>query len=137
MKKYLAASIAVFAWFLVFDNLLSGAVIGSAIASIPGLNPNASKLWETVGDLCAALVLCGLYGRVRSVFGEGIKGGAIYGFYAGLLVNFPTWLNLTNYFGWPYRATWHLTLVATVLYVVSGAIAGAVYKAVAAPKPAA
>lgn len=136
MKKYLAASIAVWVWLLVWDNFIAGTVLGSAMASIPGVRADYSKVWEAVGDLCAALVLCGVYGRTRPVFGEGLKEGAIFGVYAGVLVGFPTWLNMTNYFGWPYASSWMFTVVIIALYAVAGAIAGAVYKAMAAPKAA-
>lgn len=136
MKKYLAASIAVWVWLLVWDNFIAGTVLGSAMASIPGVRADYSKVWEAVGDLCSALVLCGVYGRTRAVFGEGLKEGAIFGVYAGVLLGFPTWLNMTNYFGWPYASSWMFTVVIIALYAVAGAIAGAVYKAMAAPKAA-
>jgi integral membrane sensor domain MASE1 len=51
----------------------------------------------------------------------------VYGFYAGVMINFPTWLFMTVYAGWPYRATWHITLVLIVLAVISGALTGLVY----------
>jgi hypothetical protein len=136
MKKYLAAAVAVFVWFLIWDNVISSPLLGQTMSSIPGVKADISKLWETIGDLCSALVVCGVYGRVRSVFGEGMKEGAIYGVYAGVLLNFPTWLNMTNYFGWPYGAAWTFTVALLVLYVVAGAIMGTVYKAMGAPKPA-
>ena len=137
MKKFLAASLAVFVWLMIFDHLLSNAVLGSAMASIPGVKASYSAMWEAVGDLCSALVLCGFYGRVRTVYGAGLAGGAVFGVYAGTLMSFPTWLNMTNYFGWPYRTAWHLTIIVILIYVVAGAIAGMVYKAMGEPQPAA
>ena len=74
-------------------------------------------------------VMTGLYARTRSVFGATPKGGAVYGVYAGLLVNFPTWQWMTLYFGWPYRAAWTFTIALFALDVVAGAIMGAVYQA--------
>jgi hypothetical protein len=103
-------------------------VLGSAMSGIPGARAEYSKLWETVGDVCAALILAGVYVRVRRVFGVGVKGGAMFGVYAGILINFPTWLYMTVYAGWPYAATWHITLVLIVLTTVSGAVMGAVYQ---------
>jgi len=137
MKKYLAASLAVFVWILIWDNFLGALVMGSALSAIPGMLPEYSKLWETVGDLFAALVVTGLYARVRSVFGTGLAGGATYGVYAGLLANFPTWLFMTVYAGWPYGATWILTIVGVGLFVVYGAIMGFVYQTLDGAKTAA
>lgn len=127
MKKYLAATIAVLVLYLVWDNFLSQLFIGSALAQIPGIRAEYSKRWEIVGDLCAALVVTGLYARVRGVFGANLKGGAVYGVYAGLLANFPTWLFMTVYAGWPYGATWVLTIGLVALTVAAGAVMGAVY----------
>lgn len=136
MKKYLAASLAVFVWLLVFDNFLVGIVMGSALAQIPGMLAEYSRLWEAVGDLCIALVATGLYARVRGVFGASLKGGAVYGVYAGLLAHFPTWLFHTLYAGWPYAATWHMTIVLVAVAIVAGAVMGAVYQAMERPATA-
>lgn len=136
MKKYLAASLVVFVWFLVWDNFLASLVAGSLYSSIPGMVAAPSKLWETVGDLASALVIVGLYARTRTVFGEHVKGGAVYGVYAGVLANFPTWLNFTNYFGWPYKSAWIFTIFAIGLFAVAGAVAGMVYQSMAGAKSA-
>jgi hypothetical protein len=132
MKTYLAAVVAVLVWYLAWDNFLSGMLIGSTMAQLPGLVAEVSKLWETVGDLFAAIMLTGVYARVRGVYGVGAKNGAIYGVYAGLLINFPTWLFMTVYAGWPYSLTWTMTLAGTLLTVVAGAIIGQVYQAMSA-----
>lgn len=135
MKSFLAAAITVLVVYLVWDNFLSSMVIGSAMAAIPGMKAEYSKLWETVGDVCAALILAGMYARVRGVFGTGLKGGATYGFYAGLMINFPTWLFMTVYAGWPYGATWTLTIALVVVTTVSGALMGVVYQTLSATTP--
>jgi hypothetical protein len=129
MKKYLAASLAVLVFYLVWDNFLAGPVIGSAIAGIPGFTGAVAKQYEVIGDAFAAVVLAGPYARTRSVFGASPKGGAVYGVYAGLLINFPTWLFMSVYFSWPYKSAWHITLVGVLTTVVAGAIMGAVYQA--------
>jgi hypothetical protein len=136
MKRYLGAAVAVLVLYLAWDNFLSGMLIGSAMSAIPGMKAEFSRLWETVGDLCAALILAGVYVRVRGVFGVGPAGGAMFGFYAGVLINFPTWLFMTVYAGWPYGATWILTIAAILLTTVAGALMGVVYQALGGTKPA-
>jgi len=128
MKSYFAAIVAVLLWFLVWDNVLGQLLVGPAMASIPGMLPEFSKFWETVGDLFAAVILTGLYARVRGVFGANTMGGAVYGVYAGLLIHFPTWLFMTVYAAWPYGATWKLTIGLVAFTVVAGAIMGTVYQ---------
>ena len=136
MKNYLAAAIAVLVWYLVWDNFLAGMLIGSTLAQVPGMVSEVSKLWETVGDLCGAMMLAGVYARVRGVYGVGAKNGAVYGVYAGLLINFPTWLFLTVYAGWPYSLTWMMTISGTLVTVVAGALIGTVYQAMGGAKTA-
>src|SRR5690242_10967259 len=84
MKSFLAAVVAVLVWFLVWDNFLADMLIGSAMAQLPGLVANMSRFWGAVGDLCGAVMLVGVYGRTRSVWGVGAKAEAMYGVYAGL-----------------------------------------------------
>ena len=95
-----------------------------------------SMMWQTVGNLFSAIVLVWFYDRVRGAFAGGLMGGAVYGFYAGVLINFPTWLYMTVYAGWPYRPTWHATLVLICASVVSGALVGLAYEKVGGPKTA-
>ena len=136
MKPYLAAVVAALVWYLAWDNFLSGMLLGSTLAQMPGMVTEVSKLWETVGDLVAAMMLTGVYARVRGVYGVGAKNGAIYGVYAGLLINFPTWLFMTVYFGWPYAVSWTMTIAGTLITVVAGAIIGTVYQAMGGAKTA-
>jgi hypothetical protein len=136
LNKALPAIVLVFVWSLVFDNFLMGITMGSAMAQIPGMTGQFSMLWQTVGNVCGAVVLVWVYDRVRGAFAGGLSGGALFGFYAGVLINFPTWLYMSVYAGWPYRPTWHATLVLIVATVVAGTLVGLVYEKVGASKAA-
>jgi D-alanyl-lipoteichoic acid acyltransferase DltB (MBOAT superfamily) len=84
--------------------------------------------------LVAALVFVWVYDRVYGSFGGGWKGGATYGLFAGILVNFPTWLFMNLVLeGFPYGLAWIWTIVGVVYGVILGAVAGALYKKEAAP----
>jgi hypothetical protein len=49
--------------------------------------------------------------------------------YAGVLVNFPTWIFAHLIFvDFPYGLSWTWTVVGIVWGVIAGAVAGAVYK---------
>ena len=136
LNKALPAIVLVFVWNLIFDNFLMGILMGSAMAQIPGMTGEFSMLWQTVGNLFSAIVLVWVYDRVRAAFAGGLMGGALFGFYAGVLINFPTWLYMTVYAGWPYRPTWHATLVLICTGVVAGALAGLAYEKVGGAKAA-
>ncbi len=133
-NKAVPAIVVVFLWYLIWDNFLSSAVMGSAVAQIPGMTESYSKMWETIGNLFAAAVLVWVWSKVHGSFGATLKGGLTYGLYAGVLMNFPGWLWMTVYGGWPYAATWHIVLVLIVLTVVSGALIGLVYEKMGSPK---
>lgn len=136
LNKALPAIVAVFLWNVVFDNFLLGPTMGSAMAQIPGMTGEFSMMWQTVGNLAGAIVLVWVYDRVRGSFAGGLKGGAVFGLYAGVLVHFPTWLYMTVYAGWPYSATWHATLVLVVFTIPAGALAGLAYEKFGGPKAA-
>lgn len=136
LRKASPAIVLVFAWYLLFDNFLMGITMGSAMAQVPGMTGTVSLLWQTVGNVCSAIVLVWVYDRVRGAFAGGLRGGAVFGFYAGVMINFPTWLFMTVYAGWPYRATWHATLVLILSTVVAGAVAGLAYEKLGGSKTA-
>jgi hypothetical protein len=46
----------------------------------------------------------------------------------------PTWLWGAVYFSWPYRSSWHATLVLIAQVVISGALIGLVYEKVGTAK---
>jgi hypothetical protein len=82
-----------------------------------------------ITDFVAAFVFVWFYDRVHSLFGSGAKGGATYGLYAGILINFPMWLMIANLFrGYPYvdAAIW--TANGLLWGVVVGAVTGLVWE---------
>jgi hypothetical protein len=136
LNKALPAIVLVFIWNAIFDNFLLGPTMGAAMAQIPGMQAEFSMLWQTVGNFFSALVLVWVYDRVRGAFASGLAGGAHFGLYAGVLINFPTWLFMTVIAGWPYKATWHATFVLIIATVISGAVAGFAYEKVGGAKAA-
>lgn len=123
----LVAGLVAGIWFLVFDMFLLEPLMGSLMANIPGLNPTPPMLWMVVGDLAAGLVLAAVYARVRSVFGTGFANGATYGVYAGVLMNFPIWLQMSVYVSWPYVTAWAFTIMGIVICAVAGGLVGVVF----------
>ena len=136
VNKSIAAILLVWLWLLIWDNVIGAFVLGPAMAQIPGMVESYSKLWETVGDFFAAAVLVWVYGKVKSSFSQGLKGGVTYGLYAGILMNFPGWLWMTVYADWPYAAAWMFVIILTLITVVSGALIGFVFGRVGSAQPA-
>jgi len=132
----LVATIAAAVWYVVWDLFLIGPIIGSYLTGVPGANLDPAMMWVVIGEICAGLVLAAVYARTRSIFGVGLKGGATYGVYAGVLINFPTWLFHSVYVGWPYSAAWAMTIAGLVTTTVAGALIGLVYEKMGQPKAA-
>ena len=129
VKKLLLAAVAVGVVVNVLDFVVQGQLLAGYYANIPLFKREPPIHWLVLGDFVAALVLVAVYDRVRSSFGGGAKGGAVVGLYAGVLVNFPTWIFAHLLWeGFPYGLAWTLTVVGVVWTVIAGAVAGAIYK---------
>ena len=116
----------------VLDFLLHGMILHSYYGAMPELfNPQGNPVSFILGDFVFALVVTWVYDRVYSSFGGGPKGGATYGFYAGVLTSFPVWFFMHLMFkGWPMDLSVIWTINGIVWGVILGAVIGAVYKKV-------
>jgi len=130
VKKMLLATVAVGVVMNVFDFVVQGQLLKGYYAQFGSLFRTDMPIpWLVVGDFVAALVFVVVYDRVFSSFGGGPKGGATFGLYAGVLVNFPTWIfSYLLIAGFSYGLAWVWTVVGIVWGVIAGAVAGAVYK---------
>lgn len=92
------------------------------------LRADTPQVWYIVADFVVALVLVWVYERVRGSFAAGAKGGATFGLYVGVLVNFPTWIIVYMFLqGFSYGNAWVGTIAGIVRTVAAGAVAGALY----------
>ena len=130
VKKLALATVAVGVVANILDFLVHGQLLKGQYAALTSLfRPDAPMHWLIIGDFVAALVFVWVYDRVYGSFGGGPKGGATYGLYAGVLVNFPTWIFMNLLvIGFPYSLAWIWTIFGIVWCVVAGAVAGALYK---------
>lgn len=131
VKKLLLATLAVGVVMNILDFIVQAQVLqGMYYSKLTSLfRADAPMAGLIVGDLVAALVFVWVYARVFDSFGGGPKGGATYGLYAGVLVNFPTWIFMNMLIvGFPYVLAWIWTIYGVVGYVILGAVAGATYK---------
>ena len=129
VKKLLLATVVVGVVMNIVDFLVQGQLLAGLYATLPLFKTEPPIPWLVFGDFVSALVFVWVYDRVQSSFGGGVKGGATYGLYAGILINFPTWIFAHLIFeGFPYSLAWTWTLVGVVWCVIAGAVAGALYK---------
>lgn len=130
-KKLLLASLVVGVVMNIVDFVVQGQILQNAYYSrLTSLfRADAPMHWLIVGGFVGAFVFVWIYDRVYASFGGGPKGGATYGLYAGILVNFPTWIFMNLLIvGFPYSLAWIWTIYGVVWGVIAGAVAGAAYK---------
>jgi len=85
-----------------------------------------NPLWFVIADFVTIFVLAIVYDRVAASFSGGWKGGAVFGLYAGVLVNFPTWIILHLFItGFSYKYAWFSTIYGIVWTAIAAAIIGA------------
>ncbi len=78
-----------------------------------------------LGDFVAVLVIAWFYLRVRGSFASGIKGGALFGFYVGIVMSFPMFHFLHLLIeGFPYWVAWVMTVYGVCWGVILGAVLG-------------
>ncbi len=115
----------------VMDGILQGMVMTNMYYSKHQdvFNMTASPAWYIFGDFVSVFVLAWVYDKISSNFASGWMGGAMYGLYAGVLVNFPSQIFLHLYIrGFSYRLAWFNTIYGIVWAIIAAAIIAAVYK---------
>jgi len=131
VKKLLIATLVVGVVANVLDFIVHGLILQGAFYSklTTLFRTDMPMGWFIFGDFVGALVLVWVYDRVYGSFAGGLKGGALYGLYAGILVNFPTWLFASGmYVGFPYGLAWIWTIWGILWTVILGAVAGVLYQ---------
>jgi len=131
VPRFISASLAAGVVLNVLDFVVHGRILsGPFYSRLTSLfRSDAPMAGLIIGDFVAAVVLVWVYDRVYSSFAGGLKGGTLYGLYAGVLVNFPTWIFFNMLFvGFPYKLAWIWTIYGIVASVILGGVAGAIYK---------
>ena len=128
LKKCLTIGLVLGVVANVIDFVVQGNLLANYYAAPPFSQEN-NIVWLVVGDFVAALVFTWVYLRFAGAVPTGAAGGATFGAYAGVLVNFPTHIFLHLLIqGFPYALSWIWTIYGIVWYILLGAIAGAMNK---------
>ena len=129
LQKILVPALVVGIVANILDFIFHGMIMKDYYAGLTIFNQEMSVGWLVFGDFVAALVFVCVYDRVQGSFAAGPTGGATYGLYAGILVNFPTWIFSSMLItGFTYGLAWIWTIYGIIWGIVSGAVMGALYK---------
>ena len=114
----------------VIDFVVQGNLMAGMYAASPAFRDTNDVIpYLVLGDFVAAFVFCWAFLKLGGATGSGASGGATFGVYAGVLVSFPMYIFmhlLINNF--PYSMAWMMTIYSVVIYVIIGAVAGALHK---------
>lgn len=101
---------------LVQGVLLSGYYTGPSFRDVNDVLPQLIAL-----DFVAGAVFVWLYWKFGAVTGAGAPGGALFGWYAGMLYSFPMFIAMHLLFN---GYSFHLAMINTVYQVAAYVIAG-------------
>jgi hypothetical protein len=117
----------------IFQGYLFAAPIYERYAGV--FRQDASLMpFYIVGDFVAVLVVAWLYLKVRGSFDAGLRGGAIFGFYVGMVMSFPMYhFAQLMIEGFPYWVAWVFTFYGIFWGVATGTLLGKLLEPKAAP----
>jgi hypothetical protein len=139
VPKLVVAWLVVGVVMSVLDFLVHGLALGGYYRQLTFMRQGVSPALFVLVDLVFALVFVVVYDRLYATASTSMGRGAVFGFWAGLLLSFPGNIGLYLMLnGFPYWLAWTWTLSGLITLTISGAVAGALYaKQAAATKPAA
>ncbi|MGA9407604.1 MAG: hypothetical protein WBW71_10770 [Bacteroidota bacterium] len=130
-KFWLAVGVAGVA-LNILDIILQGMVMQNLYYAKHAdvFNQATNPVWFVVGDFLSIFILVWVYDKVAGSFSSGWKGGAMFGLYTGILINFPTWIfvHLWLLKGFSYHFAWFSTIYGIVWTVIAGALIAIIYK---------
>jgi hypothetical protein len=84
--------------------------------------------WFIIIPIVLGLVGGAFFAKSRSAWAAGPKGGAMFGFWVGLIGFIANFYTPLIYTGYPYYLTWCTGGILLIGWVIVGAVIGAMYK---------
>jgi hypothetical protein len=136
VKRYLAASIAVYAAYLALGFLIHGVILKPAYDSLKSVwRPDMqSKMWiEWMNGFFTSFLFTYIF--TKGYEGKGIMEGLRFGLIVGLFISIPMAYGTYMIIAVPYWLALQWFLYGTAQSIVGGAIVAAVYKPEGATAP--
>lgn len=114
---------------MVFSFVMHGMILGNTYMEHDVFTKEeANPVWFLVIEVAIAFTAALLFVKTRSTWGDGAKGGAVFGFYIGLLSFFPPFFNSLIFEGFPYFLGWCWGSINLMQGVLIGTVLGAMIK---------
>ena len=129
MNKALIAGVVGGIALAVYEFIMHGLIMGNTYQALPQtFRQDANAIWFPIVAIVVGAAAGVLFGKTRSVWGEGAKGGMTFGFWFGLAVAFTNFYAPLTINGFPYYLAWCWWGITLLGWVVYGAVAGLMYK---------
>lgn len=115
----------------VYEFVMHGIIMRDTYMARPelfGSEEGGGPIWFTLVAVVVGIAGGLLFAKTRNSWAAGVKGGATFGFWLGLVAFFAQFYNPLVFPEFPYYLSWcwgGITLIGTVIF---GAVAGAIYK---------
>ncbi len=111
------------------DFVMHGMMMSSTYMGLPDVfdQEPANPIWFFVIAIVIATAAAALFAKTRQSWGDGLAGGAAFGFWVGLVVAFIPFYNPLVIDGFPYYLAWCWAGIDIIGAVIMGAVIGALY----------
>lgn len=112
------------------DYVTHGIILGKTYMKYPEVftQEDAGVHYFFIVGIMIAIMAAILFAKTRSVWADGIVGGATFGFFVGLVMFFTQFYSTLTIDGFPYFLSWCHGGSALIAMVVLGAVLGLMLK---------
>lgn len=114
----------------VADFVMHGIIMAGTYEGMPAVfsQEQASPFYFLAISICTAIFFTIVYAKTMGSWGGGVKGGATFGFWMGMVAFFPNFYNALVIADFPYYLSWCWGGMTLISAVIGGAVIGALYK---------
>ena len=128
MSKALTAGAVGGVALAVYEWIMHGVIMGNTYANIASFRQDGNPMWFPIIAILMGLAAGVLFGKTRTMWAHGPKGGATFGMWLGLIGGIGAFYQPLTISGFPYYLSWCWFGITLLGWVVYGAVAGAMYK---------
>ena len=111
------------------DYVMHGVIMADAYAKYPAFTQEESGVhYFFLVGISIAIFAAILFGKTRSAWAEGTRGGATFGFFLGLVFFFDPFYRPLVMEGFPYHLAWCQGGIQLIGFTISGAVLGLMMK---------